>query len=437
MNGLLTRLNIIRNNILVKKGQVIYNHTDQGNIASMEGCDLPEGMYYVKSAELKKKLSEGKTKYMHDLDLIRFNLDDEGEYSRSNKMYSVSVDLDTMCKNFGISKNAKKGQLIYEYIKDQFNKAGKPEYFNPNLDYDRDLNKIAWSLMDKSSIKFDKTDGEDIISEALLHLPDQNAFKKYDPKQDLMKFLIFLFYRKIGDEIRKYAREYYRVQHDDEHSDMSEETYMDIKAPKDKIEGPSSHMEYKELLNQLVKFMKNRTRGSQQVTTFALMLKENSKGEIADKMKISPALVSRYVNDIKDSMVEYAKKSGNDTLLALIQHHSRNRTHADEESNYLMNALSEYKKKYGAENNGHEIVGKVLKIKKTTLVDKVSDEAIAQAVLSDSSSAASLKRDIGEYLSLLDSQDELIDCENGRIVGLKIVSDDVRNIESECDKNKK
>jgi hypothetical protein len=78
-------------------------------------------------------------------------------------------------------------------------------------------------------------------------------------------------------------------------------------------------------------------------------------------------------------------------------------------------------------------------VKRTHFVDKVSDDAIKEAILSDSYSAKQLKSEVEEYLSLLDKQDELLESEDGKLVGLKVISDKVRNVEEEakCKKKKK
>ena len=442
MNNLITKLNIIKSNTLVKKGQMIYNSLN--NLTTKENEDLPEGFYIVKSVQLthSNEGSEGeKKRYLHNLNLLAINCDGKNELSLGSNSYNVSVGGREIKSNFGVGRVAAKG-IIYEYIKDQFEKVGK-EGFKENIDYDRIFRALAWKAFKKSkALEISKDDGEDMIINSLMRTITPKTVKNFDPKRNIEKFFGVIFYKDILDEMKKYLRERRREEEpqdlDKGDKNFTEEERFDYRT-KDKSETPEDQVKYRVLVEDLKKFIKGRVRGDKQLKILDDMIAGYSSSEIAQRNNISNSLVSRITNDIRNSIVEYANKTNNDELNLLMSKHSKKRMHSEEDVTIIYNVLKEYKKRFGAELKKREPSGETIKVKKVVLEDKVSDAAIAKVILNDTYSSKALKSELNEYFSFLDDQDELIDSKDGKLVGLKIVSDEVRSVENEakCKKEKK
>lgn len=434
MNGLYTKLNIIRSNTLVKQGQLIYNNSSEG-ILTKDGKNLEQGLYLVASVQLthsNEGCGDKKKKYLHNLELVGVNCDFENFSINSNRV-QVSVDNSAFENNFGIGKQAKRG-IFYELIKDQFEKVGK-EGFDSKVDYDNIFKKIGWNLLHKLPRKFDEDEGQGIIMDIMLEIITPENVKKFDPKKDIVKYFSALFYNRMKNTFKHMFRQKRReLQVPVKEDDFTEEEQMEFRRPKEKdAPSPEEVLGYKELIKDLKNFIKGRVRAKEQLQMLEDMFQGLSSGEIAEKYDISSSLVSRYTNDLRDSIKEYAKKTNNNMLLMLMQQHSKKRMHSDEDINLIRRVLEDYKKRVGEKSIAErEPSGDKTKIKKTILIDKVSDKAIKEALLNDSYSSKKLKAELEEYFSILGSQDELIESSNGKLTGLKIISNEVRNIEDEA-----
>lgn len=436
MNGLLTRLNIIRNNILVNKGQLIYNSSNDG------GSNLPEGLYLVKSIQLKHEgcNEDRKKKYIHTLDLVDVGCDKDKLIVGSNQ-YTVSLDAKAIEESFGIGYKAKKG-IIYEYIKDLFDKTGK-EGFDPKINYDAVLSGVAKTVAFKFPLKISNDEFEDMVMDVLLHAINADVIKKYDPKRSLEKYLATYMFNAVRSYMVTWMKRHMRNVEDERKRDEDETFEHELehrKLPGGEQLSPEKKVNYRELISGLEKFMKKRTRGDKQVEVFKEMLAGSSPSEIAEKHNIGRNLVSRYIGDIKDSIKEYAKKTNNTDLLYLLEHSSKIRTHSNEDKDFflIVNVMKDYNKKFGTSLSERRPAGEISKVKRVYLNDKVTDDAITKAVLSDTYSSKALKKELGEYFELLSNQDDLIESDEGRLVGLRIVSDEVRDVaeQAKCKKKK-
>lgn len=446
MNRLLTKLNIIKSNTLVKKGQLLYNHNNEG-VLDNEGRSLPEGLYLVKSSQLvHKSCNDNKKKYYHNLELVGIDCNGLDKLSLSKNNYSISLDSDSIQANFRVGKQTKKG-VVYEYIKSVFDKAGK-EGFDPKIDYDSVINKVAWKIMNRSPIKVSEDEAEDIILDVLMNTVTDKMVKNFDPSRDFNTYLISYFYKRMlsymSTWISRKTREV-KDQEQDQTKDTNRLTeeerldYRDVhKNPHEDI-SPEGRVSYKELLKGITQYMGKKPHGSELVKVFNDMIKGYSSTEIAKRNGVSPSLISRYTNSIRDYLKNYAEQTGNQDLLVLMSKHSKKRMHSDKDVSIITRIFDDYKKKFGEADVGRKPVGEVKKVKRTYLKDKVSDDAIKNAILSDTYSAKDLKAELGQYFSLLNEQDELIDSGDGKLVGLKVISDDVRNVEdtAKCKKKKK
>lgn len=426
MNGLFTKLNIIKSNTLVKRGQLIYNNSSEG-LSTKEGKNLEQGLYLVASVQLthsNEGCEDNKKRYLHSLELIGVTCDLENMAVGSDK-FTVSVDNSAFEKNFGIGKQAKKG-IIYELIKDQFKKVGK-EGFDPKIDYDTIFTNMGWKMLHKFPKKFDEEEGQGIIFDRILEIFTPKIVKSFDPNKDLVKYFSVIFHNRMNNYFKELHRQKrQKIEVPDEPSDYLEDTEGEEPSPEEVIS-------YNELIKGIKNFIQGRVRAKEQLQVLDDMMQGFTSGEIAEKYNVSNSLVSRYTNDIRDSLKEYAKKTDNNALILLMQQQSKKRRHSDEDINFIQKVLQEYKKKVGEKSIAErESSGDKTKVKRTVLMDKVSDEAIRETVLNDSYSAKQLKSELEEYFSILSSQDELIESPNGKLTGLKIISDEVRNIEDEA-----
>jgi RNA polymerase sigma factor (sigma-70 family) len=436
MNGLLTKLNIIRSNTLVKQGQMLYNGSE--DLFTKEGKKLSEGLYLIKSVQLthsNEGCDENKKRYLHNLNLVAVECDGINKLSLKSGNINISIDSNGFQSHFGMGKNAAKG-IIYSYIKDQFLKANK-EGFKENVDYDKIFNKMAWSVMHRSPVKISKGDAQDIIVDALMQTVTSKTVEEFDPKRDIVKFFGSMFYNRMISEMKRWTTHKITEQEgNDSEEDFTQEETLDFRRKDDQLESPEDILKYKELIKDLRGYIKKRVRGKEQLKILEDMMRGDSSQEIAEKYNVSNSLVSRYTNDIRKSILEYAEKTNNTKLNYLMSKHSKKRMHSEADVTFIYNVFKEYKKKFGSDITSRKPSGDIIKVKKTVLEDKISDSAIANTILSDSYSSKALKEDLKLYFSLLDEQDELIDSCNGKLTGLKIVSDKVRNVEEEFDKKK-
>lgn len=425
---LITKLNIIKGNILVKNGQLLWKGS-KGEFLSKEGKNIPDGLYYVKSSQINS-LHEG-SEYIHNLEVCEISCDGEGIKPTHNQ-YFISVCKKDLKDYFGVGNTAAKG-LIFEYIKDQFQKAGRIKDFDPNQNYDRVFGGVAGSVFNKAPFKIPSDIQSDLISNAMIQTIDQKTVRGYNPDRKIEVYFLSMFKNRLLNEVKSFVTKQMREvkpKDDDTKKDkkLTQEEFLDLKS-KPSTDTPESKLHYKELIQGLKKFMKNRTRGDVQIKVFDLVLEGYSNDDLSKKFNVSPALISRYLNDIRDSIFEYSKRTGNNILYSFMVKHSKNRKHAGEEFSYLMDVFKDYKKKIGSDTKTmiREPSGKVLKIKKIILQDKISDEAISKCILDDSYSSSKLESDLEEYFKILNNQDEIIDSDN-KIIGLKILPNEVRNL---------
>lgn len=432
MGGLLTKLNIIKSNTLVKAGQLLYNCNSEG-LKTVEGENIPEGLYLVKSVQLNHQSCEdNKKRYFHNLTLMGVECDGENKLSLKSGTYVTSLDNQGMETSFGIGKIAKKG-VVYEYLKDQFEKAGKSG-FDPKVDYDRRFSQLAWKVVNRSPIKISKDEVEDMIIDVLMQVVNPKTVEKYDPKRDILTYFSSMFYQRMITEVKEWNKVHSK--------EMGPKEDREVEDRKDLEQDRSEHfreedtekkVHYKELVSGIKNFLKGRTRGDGQLIVFEGLLEGYSGKEISEKNNISPALVTRYLQDLKKSMKFYGDKTNNNDLINLMKKYEKTHTYADGEHSYLIDVLKDYKKKLGnSALNEREVSGEVTKVRKVVLDDKVSDDAIASVVLNDAFSSKALKKDLEEYFSLLSEQDDLIESEGGKLTGLKIISDEVRSVENQA-----
>lgn len=442
MNGLITKLNIIKNNTLVKKGQLIYNGFD--DLKADDERNIPEGLYIVKSIQLVRSnqgCDENKKKYMHTLDLVGAEYNEEGKLALNSEDYVVSIDKEYLEKNFGIGRTAKKG-VFYEYIKNQFEKAGK-EGFNSNIDYDSNFTKLGWKIILKWTKRMPKEEGADLMRDMLMESVTQETVKKYDPKRDIFNFFGGVFAHHLNTAMRDWTRHKRKEvdiqdQPGKDDSLLTKEEQLDRLKSEQPSETQEDKVSYKELIKELKKFINKRTRSEGQLKIFDDLLAGYSGRDIAERHDISPSLVTRFTKELRNSIIEYAKKTDNTDLMNLLSIYGKNKKFADNSPSFLVDVFKDYKKKFGTNDLANrELSGEVIKVKKTVLHDKVSDDAIAQVVLNDSYSSKVLKEDLTEYFSLLDDQDELVESKGGRLTGLKVVGDEVRSIQDQAKCKKK
>jgi RNA polymerase sigma factor (sigma-70 family) len=424
---LITKLNIIKGNILVKKGQFLWKESEN-DLLSKDGKLLSNGLYYVTSSQVNAS-HEGSNEFMHDLELCEVSYNQEDLKPTSN-FYTISICKKDLGIHFGIGVSAKKG-MVFEYIQDQFKKANKIGDFDTNQDYDRFFKGVASSIFSKSPIKIPIDIQSDLIMNAIMQVVTPKTVKEYDPNKKIEVYFVSMFRNRLLNEVKSYITKQMKEVHplddrDDADRNFTQEEKLDV-LQKPSKETPESKLYYKELIQSIKKFMKQRIRGDVQIKVLDFLLTGHSNDDISKRLNVSPSLISRYMNDVRDSVLEYSKKTKNDTLYEYMIKFSKVKKHANEDFSYMIDVFKNYKKKVGGFEKTRVPSGDITKIRKVIFQDKISDEAIAKCILNDSYSSSNLKSDLDEYFSFLNDQDEVIESEDGKIVGLKILLSEIRN----------
>lgn len=320
--------------------------------------------------------------------------------------------------------------LIKEFLK----RIGKLEAFDPKIDYDRDFLNMSRKFFRRSPIKIDQTDQEDLILDALAKAVKSEGAKKFDTsKGSIQAFLGFFFQKRLLNEIKQFQKEKFREVQEREDTDFTREEQQEFKRQRvqPEVKKTEEIVEFKDLIKSLGKFIHDKRnvpgKGNKRLfPIFNLLLKEKSLKEIAESLKVSPPAVTEDLNRLKKLVVEYAKRENNEDLRKLmVKHFKKKGSEAAKDKDWLIDVFKEYKKIRGeVERNP---VGDVIKVKKSEFEDKMTDEYISNALLSGEKDPKSLNSELNKFVDALELQDEILQGDGGKIIGLEIISDEVRS----------
>jgi predicted DNA-binding protein YlxM (UPF0122 family) len=320
--------------------------------------------------------------------------------------------------------------LIREFLKE----IGKSESFDPKNDYDKDFIKMSQKFFRRSPIKINQTDQEDMILDALTKAVRSKGARKFDPsKGEIQAFLGFFFQKRLLNEIRQFQEEAYREIQEKEDTDFTREEQQEFRRQRvqPEVKKTEEIVEFKDLIKSLGKFIHDKRnvpgKGNKRLfPIFNLLLKEKSLKEIASNLKVTPQAITEDLNKLKKLVVEYAKRENNEDLRKLmVKHFKKKGSEAAKDKDWLIDVFKEYKKISGEVERSP--VGEVIKVKKSEFEDKMTDEYISNALLSGEKDPKSLNSELNKFVDALELQDEILQDDSGKIVGLEIISDEIRD----------
>ena len=324
---------------------------------------------------------------------------------------------------------------VSQYFKWMTQKAKRPELYDPKVNYDKIFLGTANKYIARYPFHLDPEAKRDMIIDCLQQVVTLDTIKKADASLDLVKYFGGMFAKRVitwlTNENNRRKKQKFKPGGDE----RTDDEWMDSQT------GPgSSHedeFDYKELVTGLAKFF--QTKGPQGKYFLAILqyLPEGySNKELAEKLGVSPGIITRYLQQFKEALLEYAKKTKNDGLHALVQEILKQRKHAEETAavDPLTMFFKELKQKRRIKRKRKSEVapatrqpaGEVTKVRVRATPDVLRDEYMAKLILSDRITQAKIDETATEFLEFMANSDDIVE-DGSSIISLSIDSSDVRS----------
>lgn len=318
-----------------------------------------------------------------------------------------------------------------ELFRDMYEKAGAEEFYDPKkYDYDKMLGGTATKRLRSLPNVLTNEDKDDIISEAALTTITPDKLKKYDPSRikgndkNPVFFFMSIFWNKIKDVADKRVKEKFR---EIEQEDLVDE---DGAVLENQVEDwrTVQETEFRDLISGLFKFIeKKRPKDFDKIQFIISEISQGSKNtEIAEGLGTSKQNINRMLKIVRELIVSYAKTSGDDALVTVLQNFSSEageETTADLNSE-LVNLFKQLKKEVkGA--TARTPSGGVITVEKSTTTDKFNSDFLTSMLLNPSKTSSDMDSEIEEFVAFIESSEDIIE-EDDSIIGLRVSEEDTR-----------
>lgn len=342
---------------------------------------------------------------------------------------SVTFTAAFLAQHFGAAsiKVARSGQMINELFKFQLAKGGKGALYDKSFDYDKLFAGLAGKYFRKSPVNLDAEDKTDLIVDVLNQILTPATVKALDADRDPIKYFGGMFEMRMQSAMRDWVTRRLR-EVKNQNSEMTDDEFFDHMD--DRKHSLFDQVHFVDMVKQLSKFLAAKPEGKYYVPMFAMLQQGYSNTEVAKELNVSPAIVTRYLQRMKDAILEFAKKTNNSLLFDLMSEYLGKRKHSDDTAagnkDFLIDVLKQYKKRVGSDQDRNP-AGQVLTIALTKEDDVFSDSVLADIAMDPSVTNDQLVHQAEEFLEYLASQDDLVE-QADSVIGLRYVSDDVRPV---------
>ena len=333
----------------------------------------------------------------------------------------------------------KKG-IISEMFKDAFARYGRPELFNPEIDYEKGIFGVASKIFNKAPMEIPFSDKDDLVIDALMNTLSKKEIKTFDPKKikgaDPIKwFAGRVFSGDLLNQMDKYIRIHNveRQQRDTDEFTQEEviENIQDKGVPKDPGNLISNDMN-----RDIYKFIEKRSpKNSPLGDIFYLLTEKKQQKEIAKLLGISKGQVSKELKKIQGLVIAYAKDQKDDKLSEMIHNRlSMDITSEEGVTSSLSDSdffklFQDIEKKYSIKAKKRTPSGKTLTLQKTRIKDSFNDSYIGEMILNSSITSKDIEEELERFVGEIESMDDLIE-DGDSIIALRIVDTSTRQISS-------
>lgn len=390
-------------------------------LCAEDGTPVPRGYLYL------AEISPIKTASEDDMPAVRLALyaatfsERANTFVRSAPRISVIVPAPQFRAAFGrrFPTATLPNGLLKKTMKELFARAGRAKDF-PDVDYDKAFKAIAGKMFSKfpgGAASLDDADRDDLILDTFLQVVTTKTIKDYDATRDPISYFGGMFQLRMTNELKalvtQRVREVKNPNKDD--NDLTDEEFFDMVDHRQKVNPVTDEIDYRELIRELLNHLRSKPEGKYFVPMFNLLAQGYSNKEVAEELKVSPAIISRYLERMKQAILEYARHTGNQLLYALMSEYLGKRKHAQDAFDPIVDVLKQYKKRV----TGRAYAGKLTTVERTSIPNKATVD-YAAAIALDIEQPDLADDLLTQHFSELLEQDELVDRDPGTIVGLSI-----------------
>lgn len=387
------------------------------------GADLPRGYLYVAAITPVVTAAQGETPSVTMAVYPAVFSTRANTFVRSTPRMNVTIPAAQFRAAFGrcFPIATLPNGLLKKTMKELFTRAGRAKDF-PDVDYDRAFKAIAGKMFSKFPISggLDDADKDDLILDTFLQVVTAKTIKDYDATKDPISYFGGMFQLRMTNELKSLVTQRVReVKNPNKpDSDLTDEEFFDLVDTRHQHVNPTTdEIDFKELTRELINHLKTKPEGKYFVPMFNMLAQGYSNKEVAEELKVSPAIVSRYLDRMKQAILEYARKSGNQLLYALMSEYLGKRKHAQDVFDSIVDVLKQYRKRV----SGRAPAGKLTTVQRTPITNQATLDYMASVAL-DTERVDLADEALTQHFEALLEQDELVDRDPGTIVGLKVTS---------------
>lgn len=255
------------------------------------------------------------------------------------------------------------GNSTGTYVEDICRKAGRSDLFDmcKDINWDQMFEGLARKCIAKSPIHVDQFDYHDLIMDALMQSVTVQSIKTYPYQNhpdnwaaESKHFAIYvanMFNLKMMTTMTSNFNQKKRLTQKPGVDNRSDEEWMDSKDNRNHEQEDKTT--YKQLLIQLSKYLASKSEGRYYLAMFPMFIQGYSSGDVAKKLGISEGLISKYLQRMKEEILNFAKNSKNDELYDLMSSYMRQRRHTlktatDDDAAGLRQVFEMYRRKVGS-----------------------------------------------------------------------------------------
>lgn len=410
---------------LVKLGQVLSYFGDE--LVDIYGSKVDNGFYVVGEVSIKRSYNKIDVSSPHLYTVALNQIVWENDSWRATPVkYSIELRKEGLNECFGVRYQGVVSAEIYitEFIKDQFKKAGRIEDFDDSIDYDRVLGGMAGKLIRRNPFNINKDDQIDMIHDALLNVINQKTVKNYDASRSIVAYFGGMFQKRMIDQLRRYTTRKVKEKELQDKEDFTKDEQMEYLKNKDqrREETPEEVVEFRDLEKNLLKYLMKQRDGDYQRKLWVGLQKGMSSKDIAKKLGVSGAFISKKLKNLQRYVMEFAQKTNNNLLADLMKQMGRKRSNEvieskEDEVETLFNIFQEYKKRVGSFRDS---VGETSRVLKKVFPDCEGYDHIVSRILDSSITTKEMQAELEGFFDEIIDMDDLVE-EDDQLTGFKIM----------------
>lgn len=373
--------------------------------------------------------------------------------SQSPHPFDISISSEELDEHFAVySRNTAHKAIMGDIDKavkgflDKFDR----NLYDASVNYSQIFKSIFYKTVKALPSSVSESDREDLFAQAFTDTFDTVSLSRFKPeKGNIVAFLYSQFKFRLLDAIKdqfKVSRGEFvtdSFEPGEEDDSASALDALNLKLNKTEVEdsNPENIVSFKDMVEKFKDWIEVKYEKPEKAKILQMLFDEMSKGDfsqmaLAQKLGVHKTRVHQLATMLREDLVSFAKKTDNDFLLSMLKsynkkHASSETSEADEDLEFLSEALQKYRELFASQKSGESgkgvptserfPTGKTTKITKKSMPDSL-DDLKKKMVLDDSKSKEAAEEEINKYLADLTTMDDLLE-EDGKIIGLKVSND--------------